>query len=281
MRPYKPAGLAKLRNYTSRLIQPRYWPELTKLAVRKVTRALVGVPERDKRDAAAWCSGRALDIDAGMEALGFASRTMIRLDEAFKEEFTAAGARVQQCPHVMGGAANTDLLYNLCELLRAEAVLETGVAYGWSTLAILLSIRHRDNAYLHSVDLPYLGAGADDHVGIAVADDLHGMWTLHRQSDRKALPKLIKLGTVFDLIHYDSDKTYIGRIWAYNTLWPALRVGGILVSDDIQDNFAFADFAESLKLIPVIIRDPKEEKYAGLLRKRSDNSNGGLGTDWR
>jgi predicted O-methyltransferase YrrM len=250
-----------------RLAQPRYWPELANLTARKITHALART-RPDQGDATAWCSVRALDVEPGIEMLGFAADAMTRLDESFGKEIAAAEARVQRCPHVMGGAANIDLLYNLCELLQARDGLETGVAYGWSTFAILLSMRNRDNAHLHSVDLPYLGARADEHVGIAVADDLRTMWTLHRQSDRKILPKLVKLETLFDIIHYDSDKTYAGRIWAYNTLWPTLRVGGIFVSDDIQDNFAFADFAESLELNPIIIRDPKEDKYAGLLRKR-------------
>ena len=42
-------------------------------------------------------------------------------------------------PVAMGGAANVELLYDLVRLLRPDRVLETGVALGWSSLAILLA----------------------------------------------------------------------------------------------------------------------------------------------
>ena len=47
-----------------------------------------------------------------------------------------------------------------------------------------------------------------------------------------------------DIAHYDSDKSYQGREFAYPIIWNALKPGGLFISDDIQDNMAFAHFVE-------------------------------------
>ena len=72
---------------------------------------------------------------------------------------------------------------------------------------------------------------------------------------------------MLDLCHYDSDKTYYGRRWAYPKLWKALRPGGIFVSDDIQDNFAFREFVESRSLDYRVVES--QGKYVGVCRKTS------------
>ena len=54
-----------------------------------------------------------------------------------------------------------------------------------------------------------------------------------------------------DLCHYDSDKSYYGRRWAYPKLWEALKTGGIFISDDIQDNWAFKEFCVSQRMSQV------------------------------
>ena len=76
-----------------------------------------------------------------------------------------------------------------------------------------------------------------------------------------------------DLCHYDSDKTYKGRCWAYPILWKALRPGGYFISDDIEDNFAFREFVDKLGLEPIIVSSPEYRnddyyvKYAGVIKK--------------
>ena len=77
----------------------------------------------------------------------------------------------------MGGASNIELLYYLAEHLKAENVIETGVAYGWSALAILLSLSSRKNARLISTDMPYPGLDNSKYVGCVIPNDLKGKWT--------------------------------------------------------------------------------------------------------
>ncbi len=68
-----------------------------------------------------------------------------------------------------------------------------------------------------------------------------------------------------DLCHYDSDKSYYGRSYAYPLLWNSLKEGGIFISDDIQDNFAFKDFVESMDLVYAVTE--YKGKYIGITRK--------------
>ena len=55
----------------------------------------------------------------------------------------------------MGGASHIHLLYDCVRLSKAKKVVETGVAYGWSSLAILKALSLTNNGKLFSVDMPY------------------------------------------------------------------------------------------------------------------------------
>ena len=165
----------------------------------------------------------------------------------------------------MGGAGNIDLIYNLCEHIQAKKAVETGVAYGWSSLSILLSLEKRNDALLISTDLPYAKMNNEDFVGCVVPQRLHSKWKLVRDPDRVALETVLsEIGTL-DLCHYDSDKSYAGRMFAYPKIWKALRKGGILISDDIQDNIGFKVFCERIKMEPYIISF--ENKFVGVMEK--------------
>ena len=85
------------------------------------------------------------------------------------------------------------------------------------------------------------------------------------QPDRQALPKALEQMPQIDMCYYDSDKSCSGRMFAYPLLWDALRQGGIFVSDDIDDNFAFMDFCEKYGLEPLIAKNG--ERFVGVIRK--------------
>ncbi len=69
----------------------------------------------------------------------------------------------------------------------------------------------------------------------------------------------------FDFCHYDSDKSYQGRMFAYNKIWKNLKKKGIFLSDDISDNMAFFDFCKIKKKKPLIIK--YKNKFLGLTVK--------------
>jgi hypothetical protein len=131
-------------------------------------------------------------------------------------------------------------------------------------LAALLSLSKR-NAMLYSSDMPYLGKDNDQFVGCVVPENLRNNWKLFRFADRESLPKIFKEQSEFDFVHYDSDKSYNGRMWAYGVLWEKVKNGGVFMSDDIGDNAAFMDYCTQNKREPIIVEF--DGKYAGIIVK--------------
>lgn len=251
-------------------------PVLLPQLVRTVRSRLIGKSAQTTdpmvNEATSWCQERAVDAPTALRMLG-GSESPSPVRDAFPEVFAAADEAAAEVPLRMGGAASLDLLYWSCELVQASRAIETGVAYGWSSLALLLSLRRRHGT-LVSIDMPYVGHDNDRYVGAVVPEGLREGWTLLRRADREGLPRAIKLQQPIDICHYDSDKSYEGRCWSYPRLWTALRPGGLLISDDIGDNFAFRDFTAAHSLDPIVVRIPEggTDKFAGILRKPDPSS---------
>jgi len=266
---YLPHATGVLQKYWNR---PLIWPALARLTVEfchhrlrpSAKRELLDRKAKDREQARDWCQqhtisrdeiGRALDLELTIEDP----------EQLFPDVFAGAHSRVQNSPVSLGGAGNLELLYSLTKSLQAKECIETGVAFGWSSLAILLAIHHQPDAKLSSIDLPYIELRNDDFVGLAVPEELKRNWSLYRMADREGIPLILRKTSEIDLAHYDSDKTYQGRMFSYSRLWDALRPGGLLISDDISDNLAFADFAKSVDRFPVVVKDGN--KFQGVVRK--------------
>ena len=247
------------------LKRPRFYPQLVNEIVTALHKYFFA-KACSRQESVAWCRAVALSMDDAMEQL-VGTASVRSLEEQFPDIFTEAQKKADQCPIQMGGPGNLDLLFALAEACRAENVLETGIAYGWSSLALLLSLRHRPKARLISTDMPYPGLHNDPYVGCVVPDDLKTPWTVIPYPDRQAIPKALKSfdGTI-DMCHYDSDKNWLGRMWAYKRLWKALRPGGYFISDDIGDNLAFKCFSESVGIQPIVVES--DGKYVGILVKK-------------
>lgn len=251
-------------------VRPRAWLLLGRWLARRIAGRVLPKGDageqalRIQQGATAWCSATAVAPAEAMARLGLPTE-IVSLRQRFPDDVAAAEERVGTVPFRLGGASNLDLIYALCEALHVTRAIETGVAYGWSSLAILLSIEQRQGGSLHSIDLPYLKYQNDRWVGVAVPDRLRPCWTLHRTADREGLPRALGAFGTIDFAHYDSDKSAEGRAFAYPLLWQALRPGGVLFSDDINDNFGFRDFCSAIGEEPVVVR--QGERYQGILRK--------------
>lgn len=238
----------------------------------RILKAKLSAPQRPntRSEASAWCEERAVSTaDAIRRITGLAAPESVR--ERFAPVFSVAGEVAGRCPGKMRGEADLDLLYWVGEYLQARKVIETGVAFGWSSLAILLSLRNREGAVLTSTDMPYPELD-DKWVGCVVPAQLRSQWRLLKRADRDALPRALRESPVNDMTHYDSDKSYDGRMWAYPRLWSALRAGGIFISDDVGDNLAFRHFCEQQQEEPVIAwmranAETASKKYVGVLVK--------------
>ena len=64
-------------------------------------------------------------------------------------------AVLKKIPHDLGGGGNTDLLYFMVRFFKPRTVLETGVAAGWSSQAILTALDKNESGTLYSSDFPY------------------------------------------------------------------------------------------------------------------------------
>jgi len=246
------------------LVRPNHWAQAVELAGRKLK------PNHDRPElreqARAWAAERAVPVGEALAAVGLVpadGKELPRLTPEFlsEAERRAAGSKVK-----MGGPGDLDLLYAATSLSGAARVVETGVAYGWSSLAILAGLRAHPDARLVSVDMPYPKMGNEAFVGIVVPADLRARWELVREPDRNGLSKAIrKLGGKVDLCHYDSDKSWFGRQFGYRLMWDALVPGGVFISDDIQDNLAFKELVER-KALPFAVTG-YAGKFVGILRK--------------
>ena len=183
-----------------------------------------------------------------------------------RELIEEANLLAQHSKVKMGGAGDIHLIYAATLLSKASTAIETGVAYGWSSLSILAGLNKDPASLLVSVDMPYPKMNNEDYVGIVIPKPLKKNWYLIRQPDRNGIIQAIqKINRPIDICHYDSDKSYYGRSYAYPLLWAVLKKGGVFISDDIQDNLAFKNFVESKKLTFSITE--YKGKYIGITRK--------------
>jgi predicted O-methyltransferase YrrM len=255
-----PSFTKKLTWYLRR---PVLYPVLVRDAVQKARRVLFNSDDlaESRSRAEAWCIQRAISTREALIKITEKAPSET-LNSQFADIFKQSEETVAACPIKMGGPGDLDLLYHLAEHISANKVIETGVAYGWSSLALLLSLKKR-NGILVSTDLSYPGMDNEPYVGCVVPEELRDKWKLLRGADRQRIPEAIRFVGTIDLCHYDSDKSYAGRMWTYPRLWEALRTGGIFISDDIGDNMGFACFAHSVAVEPVIVHT--SGKYVGIL----------------
>ena len=242
------------------LKRPDLYPELGRKIVKNIFNRNSAFKGKEKTNL--WASQVAISQEDAIKKLF--NLEFQNFSEKYPQEFQKALEIQNACPIKMGGAGALELLYNACEFTQAKAVIETGVAYGWSSFATLTSLQKR-NGTLYSSDMPYLGQNGDQYVGCVVSEDLRKNWKLFRHADRESLPKILKESNEIDVVHYDSDKSYEGMKWAYETLYPRLRKGGVFISDDINDNSAFQDFCEQEKIVPTVV--DFEGKFVGLFVK--------------
>jgi len=194
-----------------------------------------------KKEAILWCEQQMSSNEKIYKDLD------INITVSFKQivgdhYFEDINLKINQSNSNFGGPGDLNLLYDLCEQKECLNVVETGVAYGWSTSAILHSLSNR-NGRLCSVDMPMPKQEGYELIGIAVEERHKKNWHLIREPDKYGLIKALKfIGKPIDLIHYDSDKNYYGRKWAYPIIMEFLKDGGLFVSDDIEDNLFFKEY---------------------------------------
>lgn len=149
-------------------------------------------------------------------------------------------------------------LYAVTRALRAQHVVETGVANGYTSAYLLAAVaRNGGDARLHSIDLPFFDnyetgrvEGAvpgteletmDEFTPVApgreagwvVPDELRARWDLRLGDSKELLPQLLEeLGRI-DLFFHDSTHTREHILWELELAWPYVRPGGVVAADDL------------------------------------------------
>ena len=175
----------------------------------------------------------------------------------------AAENKLKALDFDLGGGGNFPLLYFLTRSMRPKAVVETGVAAGFSSNAILSALKENGGGHLYSSDFPYFRIeNPERYIGFVVDEDLKANWTCLKRGDKVNLPQIVAHVDKIDLFHYDSDKSYSGRAWAMNLIIPRMRKGGAVIMDDLNDNTYFEEFVTRNRIKPSVFEF--ENKYVGL-----------------
>lgn len=221
---------------------------------------------RIRSDVSRFLGGR--DVLARYEREVRASGLMDYLLEKGREH--QAAVAVSGGGHSLGaiGYAEGVYLYAVLREVRPRVAVETGVANGFSTAFSLLALKANGDGHLHSIDLPrevgrdygpgtfHEGVGRagippGSEPGWLIPRELKERWTLILGRTQEELPPLLeRLGSIDSFMH-DSEHSFECMWFEFNAAWPALRDGGILLSDDVNSTEAFPRFAAEQGRRPV------------------------------
>ena len=128
-------------------------------------------------------------------------KEVINPQKKYIDIFNQQKNSINNNPYKFGGAGDIEILYNISKDTKIKNILETGVANGWSSLAILLSIKDDKNKFLTSIDLPYPFKNSEKYIGLAVPENLKHKWNLIIDDDKKIMNNFMLQGKKFDFVH--------------------------------------------------------------------------------
>ena len=176
------------------------------------------------------------------------------------------------------------ILYAIIRCSRPQIVLETGVANGLSSAYILLALEKNAVGRLYSIDL-----GAEDgkiyengyftpttgyapvpngkSSGWIIPEEIKHRWTFVSGRTSDMMPQVLDKIKEVDIFIHDSEHTYENMKWEYQTVWPYLKRGGLLISHDIDMNKAFFELCKEVndrhyiyaKTIGIIVKSSGQE----------------------
>ena len=191
--------------------------------------------------------------------------------EMEKSIVTNIGDLTENAPFELQHNADMSLArfcYLICRASRPKVVIETGVAYGVTSTAILHALSVNKKGGLYSVDLPPLGRCADEYVGRLVPQALRDRWHLHRGASERILPVLFSQLRSIDVFVHDALHTYRSMRSELWQMWSHLRLGGVLVADDVHRNGAFAELVEEARpSFSVIVLEEEKDALFGVAIK--------------
>ena len=130
------------------------------------------------------------------------------------------------------------ILYAIVRLSKPERVVETGAGSGTSSSFILAGLIMNRKGLLYSIDLPEaeiaFKGGPTGKPGWLIPKKLRSRWRLTLgKSEDQLLPLLRELDRV-DIFFHDSLHYFRHQKFEYETAWPFIRNGGLLLSHDVS-----------------------------------------------
>ncbi len=155
-------------------------------------------------------------------------------------------------------------IYNILRKTKPETVVETGVCNGVSTSFFLLALHQNEKGKLYSIDFPEIadteyepgdfweGKGGSvipkgKQSGWMIPDYLRDRWELTVGKSQEKLPEVLEKLEKIDFFIHDSEHSYECMWFEFDRAYKLLSEGGILMSDDIDRNSSFQDFAKDKK----------------------------------
>jgi hypothetical protein len=160
--------------------------------------------------------------------------------------------------------------YALIREHKPSIVVETGVAHGTSTLAILTAMEANGHGQLYSIDFPFNPDVGDNDLeeahssflkdtlgldiqfsfedsqiylppdyepGWVVPDALRTRWQYHEGRSQRKFPELVTQLDAIDVFIHDSDHSHPCQMFEYELAYEWIADDGILISDDISEPF--------------------------------------------
>ncbi len=143
------------------------------------------------------------------------------------------------------------LCYGIVRLTKPSAIIETGVQRGNTSFYMLKALQMNKKGNLYSIEFPV--PGTENSVGELVPQSLKDRWSLIFGIGLEEMGKLRQKIPEIDLFLHDSDHTYKNQIAEYRFALSWLKRGGVLISDDV-DNNAFIEACEEFGVEPLVIK---------------------------
>ena len=190
-------------------------------------------------------------------ALGCPEPDFARYLQEFEEDFNEAHQDLASLrfPYACRSELNTQrVLYSLIRAHKPSVALETGVADGFSSFAILSALEANGGGHLHSIDIR-------SDVGVLVPRHLEGRWTLHvidDQEQERSTKKTLSTMPGIDFYYHDSGHSYLWQAFEYATVVLKMTGGGVFLSDDVDWSYAFIDHCETRREKPTLMLDRRK-----------------------
>ena len=207
-------------------------------------------------------TGIYLNVDELIKAESELPKTACNFISEAENLFDSVSVKQQQVTNLRWNAEKQlfTLLYVLVKANNPKVVIETGVANGITTNAIMKALElNESKGELHSFDV--LPETSKAYIG-------SGNWNFHllntKNTYKQIVNEITKLPKV-DIWVHDSNHGYRWQKFEYLLALKSLNTGGILISDDIDASSAWAELSRSHFRKSYIIFDSR--KFLGIALK--------------